>query len=147
SNIQKSISTYADERAAASTQSITGSTSGGITGHSVLDLTINNTGILKAKINVLKQYAKRGIEIVNMNLTDVLAVGNFSDIQGIYLDDVAAPISAGKVSGDVTTPAAAKSFAVLSGKHWDGHPDKLLFGDNGIVALAFSAVLVNDAAP
>ena len=70
----------------------------------------------------------------------------------IYLDDVAAPISAGRVSGNVitlqlTSPSAAKSIAYLSGKHWDGRHDKLLCGANGIAALAFSAVTIETSTP
>jgi hypothetical protein len=63
----------------------------------------------------------------------------------IYLDGVAAPIGAGKVAGNgitlqLTSPSAAKTISYLSGKHWDGRPDKLLYGTNGIAALALSAV-------
>jgi alpha-L-fucosidase len=63
----------------------------------------------------------------------------------IYLDDVAAPISAGKVSGNaitlqLTSPSSAKCIAYLSGKDWDGRPDKLLYGANGIAALTFCSV-------
>jgi hypothetical protein len=70
----------------------------------------------------------------------------------IYLDDVAAPISSGKVAGNVitlrlTSPSAAKSIAYLSGKHWDGRHDKLLCGANGIAALAFSAVTIETSTP
>jgi len=65
----------------------------------------------------------------------------------IYLDGVAAPISTGRAAGNVialqlTSPCAATSIAYLSGKHWDGRPDKLLYGANGIAALAFSAVTI-----
>jgi hypothetical protein len=70
----------------------------------------------------------------------------------IYLDGVAAPISSGKVSGNVitlqlTSPSATKSIAYLSGKHWDGRHDKLLCGANGIAALAFSAVTIEISTP
>jgi len=63
----------------------------------------------------------------------------------IYLDDVEAPISAGRVAGNaivlqLTSPSSAKSIAYLSGKHWDGRPDKLLCGANGIAALVFCDV-------
>jgi hypothetical protein len=63
----------------------------------------------------------------------------------IYLDDVAAPISAGRVAGNaivlqLTSPSSAKSIAYLSGKHWDGRHDKLLYGANGIAALVFCDV-------
>jgi hypothetical protein len=30
----------------------------------------------------------------------------------------------------------------LSGKYWDGRPDKLLYGTNGIAALALSGVTI-----
>jgi hypothetical protein len=70
----------------------------------------------------------------------------------IYLDGVAAPISAGKVSGNVitlqlTSPSTARSISYLSGKHWDGRPDRLLYGANGIAALAFSAVAIEIPTP
>jgi hypothetical protein len=63
----------------------------------------------------------------------------------IYLDGVAAPISAGKAAGNVITlqltgPSAAQSISYLSGKHWDGRPDRLLYGANGIAALTFCSV-------
>jgi len=69
----------------------------------------------------------------------------------VYLDRVAAPISAGKASGNVitlqlTAPSAAKSIAYLSGKHWDGRPDKLLYGTNGIAALTFCSVAIAPSA-
>jgi hypothetical protein len=70
----------------------------------------------------------------------------------IYLDGVAAPIGAGKVSGNVitlqlTVPSAAQSISYLSGKHWDGRPDKLLYGANGVAAMAFSAVAIEIPTP
>ena len=70
----------------------------------------------------------------------------------IYLDGVAAPISAGKASGNVitlqlTSPSAAQSVSYLSGKHWDGRPDKLLYGANGIAALAFCSVPLTGQIP
>jgi len=68
----------------------------------------------------------------------------------INLDGVAAAVSAGKAAGNAITiqlsaPAAAKTIAYLSGKNWDGLPDKLLYGTNGIAALAFSAVPIQAA--
>jgi hypothetical protein len=65
----------------------------------------------------------------------------------IYLDGVAAPITAGKAAGDVITlglesPSKAQSISYLSGKYWDGRPDKLLYGTNGIAALALSGVTI-----
>jgi hypothetical protein len=70
----------------------------------------------------------------------------------IYLDDVAAPIRAGRVAGNgivlqLPSPSAAQSIAYLSGKHWDGRHDKLLCGANGIAALAFSAVTIETSTP
>ncbi|MEI6234384.1 MAG: DUF2341 domain-containing protein [Planctomycetota bacterium] len=63
----------------------------------------------------------------------------------INLDDAKAPINTGKVAGNVITlqlasPATAKTIAYLSGKNWDGRPDKLICGTNGVAALALSAV-------
>lgn len=70
----------------------------------------------------------------------------------IYLDGMAAPISAGKASGNVitlrlTSPSAAQAVSYLSGKHWDGRPDKLLYGANGIAALAFCSVPLTGQIP
>jgi hypothetical protein len=70
----------------------------------------------------------------------------------IYLDGVAAPISAGKVSGNVitlrlTAPSAAQSISYLSGKHWDGRPDKLLYGANGVAAMAFCSAPLTGQIP
>jgi len=70
----------------------------------------------------------------------------------IYLDGTAAAVSAGKVTGGAITlrlaaPSSAKAIAYLSGKTWDGRPDKLLYGANGIAALAFSAVPLSPETP
>jgi hypothetical protein len=67
------------------------------------------------------------------------------------LDDVKAPISAGKAAGNVITlqlkaPTEAKTVSYLSGKNWDGRPDRLLYGANGIAALALSSVTIEDPA-
>ena len=48
-----------------------------------------------------------------------------------------APINTGKAEGNLITlqlskPASAKSITYLSGKDWDGKPEKLLIGANGI---------------
>jgi hypothetical protein len=63
----------------------------------------------------------------------------------IYLDDVAAPISAGSVSGNVitlklTVPSKGKAIGYISGRLWDGKPASLIFGANGIAALTFCEV-------
>jgi len=67
----------------------------------------------------------------------------------IYLDDVAAPISAGSVSGNVLTlkllaPSSAKVIGHISGHHWDGKPGSIIFGANGIAALTFCDVPIED---
>ena len=64
----------------------------------------------------------------------------------IYIDGKTAPISSGKVAGNVITlqlksPTEAKTIAYISGRFWDGRPDdKLLYGTNGIAALTFCAL-------
>ena len=63
----------------------------------------------------------------------------------IELDGKAAPISAGQVAGNslilqLSAPSDAKAIAYLSGKTWDGKPDRLIYGTNGIAALALSGV-------
>ena len=65
----------------------------------------------------------------------------------IELNGAAAPIASGKASGNsitlqLTAPTEAKKIAYLSGKHWDGRADKLLYGTNGIAALTFCDVLI-----
>ena len=61
------------------------------------------------------------------------------------LDGEAATVSAGKAAGNSVTlqlsaPSTAKMIAYIAGKRWDGLPDKLLYGTNGIAALAFAGV-------
>ncbi|MEI7902792.1 MAG: sialate O-acetylesterase, partial [bacterium] len=63
--------------------------------------------------------------------------------RSIYLDDAVAPVASGVVAGNVLTlklekPSAAKTVTYLSGKDWDGKPDGLIFGANGIGALTFA---------
>ncbi|MCX6878902.1 MAG: DUF2341 domain-containing protein [Verrucomicrobia bacterium] len=65
----------------------------------------------------------------------------------IYLDDVIAPINTGKADGNLITlqlskPGTAKTITYLSGKDWDGKPEKLLIGTNGIGALTFADVTI-----
>ena len=65
----------------------------------------------------------------------------------IELDGKAALVSSGKVAGHAITlqlsaPSRANSISYISGRSWDGKPDKLLYGANGIAALAFSAVTI-----
>jgi hypothetical protein len=68
----------------------------------------------------------------------------------LELDRTAAPITSGKATGNTITvqlsaPVSAKSIGYINGAHWDGMPDKLLYGTNGIAALAFSAVNIETA--
>jgi hypothetical protein len=70
----------------------------------------------------------------------------------IEIDGLAAPVSAGTANGNTVTlrlsaPVNAKSISYLSGKSWDGLPDKLLYGTNGIAALALSAVPIAPSGP
>ncbi len=63
----------------------------------------------------------------------------------IYLDGVIAPINTGKAEGNLVTlqlskPGSAKTITYLTGKDWDGKPEKLLIGANGIGALTFADV-------
>ncbi|MCX7418501.1 MAG: DUF2341 domain-containing protein [Planctomycetia bacterium] len=65
----------------------------------------------------------------------------------IELNGAAALIFSGKASGNsitlqLTAPTEAKKIAYLSGKHWDGLANKLLYGTNGIAALTFCDVLI-----
>jgi hypothetical protein len=66
------------------------------------------------------------------------------------LGDVLGQVKSGKVAGNLitlqlTAPATAKTIAYCTGKNWDGKPDKLLFGTNGIAALTFSEVPIEAA--
>ncbi len=63
----------------------------------------------------------------------------------IELDRTPVAITSGKVSGNTITlklqaPSEAKTMGYINGGKWDGKPDKLLYGINGIAALTFSAV-------
>lgn len=72
----------------------------------------------------------------------------------IYLDGVAAPITSGKAEGSniilqlasqgrqLASPDKPNLISYLSGKYWDGKPDKLIYGSNGIAALAIADVPV-----
>jgi alpha-L-fucosidase len=65
--------------------------------------------------------------------------------QSFYLDDAVAPISSGTVSDNLltlklTAPSDAKAITYLTGKDWDGKPEHLIFGANGIAALTFCDV-------
>ncbi len=69
----------------------------------------------------------------------------------IYLDDVAGLIAAGSVSGNVITlklkaPSSAKTIGYISGRVWDGKPESLIFGANGIAALTFCDVGIASSA-
>ncbi|MFT5122003.1 MAG: hypothetical protein ACI97B_000628 [Verrucomicrobiales bacterium] len=68
----------------------------------------------------------------------------------IELDRRAAPIASGKVAGNtitlrLTEPASGKTLGYINGAHWDGKPDKFLYGTNGIAALAFTDVAITGA--
>jgi hypothetical protein len=72
-------------------------------------------------------------------------------IAWIELDGKPAPVSAGKATGNTITlqlsePATAKSIAYVSGRTWDGHATKLIYGTNGIAALAFAGVPLEPSA-
>jgi hypothetical protein len=61
------------------------------------------------------------------------------------LDGEAATVTGGKAAGNsiilqLAAPPAAKAITYVSGKRWDGLPDKLLYGTNGVAALAFAGV-------
>ncbi|MCX6880553.1 MAG: DUF2341 domain-containing protein [Verrucomicrobia bacterium] len=63
----------------------------------------------------------------------------------LYLDDMVAPVNSGSVTGNVLTlklskPSSAKTITYLTGKDWDGKPEHLIFGANGIAALTFCEV-------
>ncbi len=61
------------------------------------------------------------------------------------LDEAVAPVVSGAVAGNVLTlklaaPSHAKTVTYLTGRDWDGKPEHLLFGANGIAALTFCDV-------
>ena len=62
----------------------------------------------------------------------------------------AAQISTGTADGNMirlqlTAPTTAKTIGYLFGRDWDGKPDSLLFGANGIAALTFCDVPITDS--
>ena len=66
----------------------------------------------------------------------------------IYLDNVAAPIANGTTSGNVITlklnsQSVASRIAYLAGRDWDGTPKHLIYGSNGVAALAFCDVMLS----
>ncbi|MEI7902026.1 MAG: sialate O-acetylesterase, partial [bacterium] len=68
----------------------------------------------------------------------------------LYLDGVKAQVSAGSAAGNVITLklgafSAAKTIGYLSGRDWEGKPTNLIYGANGIAALTFCDVPVEDA--
>jgi hypothetical protein len=68
----------------------------------------------------------------------------------IELDGKPAPVSTGKADGNtisiqLSASSEAKTIAYISGKSWDGMADRLLYGINGIAALAFSSVPLQPA--
>ena len=70
--------------------------------------------------------------------------------RSIYLDAVVAPICSGSVFGNVitlklTVPSSARTISYLAGRDWDGTPTSLLYGVNGIAALTFCEVQIEDS--
>ncbi len=68
----------------------------------------------------------------------------------IHLDEARAQISTGIADGNIlrlqlTAPTQAKTIGYLFGRDWDGKPDSLIFGANGIAALTFCAVPITSA--
>ena len=69
----------------------------------------------------------------------------------LEFDRAAAPVNSGKVAANLInlkllTPATtATTIGYVSGKNWDGRQDKLIYGTNGIAALAFAAVPIEPA--
>ena len=65
-----------------------------------------------------------------------------------YLDAAVAPIASGTVVGDVlmlklSKGMNAKTVSYVNGRDWNGKPDKLLFGANGIGMLTFADVIID----
>ncbi len=63
-------------------------------------------------------------------------------------NEVQAPIRAGKaldhmITLQLSAPTTATSISYLSGGNWDGRPDRLVYGTNGVAALAFSRVTID----
>ena len=59
--------------------------------------------------------------------------------RSIYLDDSVATISSGSASGNVITLKLMacferKTITYLTGRDWDGKPEHLIYGANGIAA-------------
>ena len=65
----------------------------------------------------------------------------------IYLDGVKGQATSGSASGNViklklSAPSKAKTIDYLNDNDWDGNPENLIRGTNGIAALTFSEVRV-----
>jgi len=63
----------------------------------------------------------------------------------IHLDQDRAQVSAGVADGNVirlklVAPTKARTISYVCGRDWDGKPDSLIFGANGIAALTFADV-------
>jgi hypothetical protein len=81
-------------------------------------------------------------------------IWNAASQASLYLDDKAAAISTGAAMGNtivlqLTTPTTAKTISYLKGRDWNGTPEPLLRGANGIAALTFCEVPLREveAAP
>jgi hypothetical protein len=66
-----------------------------------------------------------------------------------YLDDAVAPVGSGSVAGNVLTlkltkPTNARTITYLTGKDWNGKPEHLIYGANGIGALTFADVAIGE---
>jgi len=71
--------------------------------------------------------------------------------RSIYLDEAVAPVGSGSVSGNIitlklTAPSSAKTITYLTGRDWDGKPEHLIFGANGIAAFTFCDVGIASSA-
>ena len=81
-------------------------------------------------------------------------IWNAASQASLYLDDKAAAISTGAAMGNtivlqLTAPTTAKTISYLKGRDWNGTPEPLLRGANGIAALTFCEVPLREveAAP
>ena len=67
----------------------------------------------------------------------------------LYLDAAVAPIASGTVVGNVLTlklskAMTAKTVSYVNGHDWDGKPEKLIYGANGIGMLTFADVVIEE---
>jgi hypothetical protein len=87
------------------------------------------------KVPVIKGNAQQEIKL------------HWGKVDAVSESNGAAVFNTGKAEGNRITlqlskPVSARTITYLTGKDWDGKPEKLLIGVNGIGALTFADVAI-----